>query len=205
MEKFTLHCGIAALLIRNNIDTDSIIPSREMKTVSKVGLSDGLFSGWRYKKESSREPNPDFILNQEAYNNATIILSGTNFGCGSSREHAVWALKEFGFRCIIAESFGSIFLRNCIRNGILPISLDRPAIDRLSKLVESDPRKNTITIDLSAQTLSVDNAEMLSFMVAPSDKEMLLEGLDPIDATEKLLPKIEAFQVRDRLDRSWLY
>ena len=176
-----------------------------MKPVSKVGLSDGLFSGWRYKEEGSRVPNPDFVLNQNAYTGATIILSGTNFGCGSSREHAVWALKEFGFRCIIAEGFGSIFFRNCIRNGILPIVLDKATIERLSKLVESNPKVNIFTIDLTAQTLSTRNAENLSFEVAPSDKEMLLEGLDPIDATERLHRQISTYRNRDKKNRPWLY
>ena len=129
MEKFTTLTAIAAPLLRINIDTDAIIPSREMKRVSKDGLAEGLFAGWRYQTPGSREENPDFILNQAPYRQARILLSGINFGCGSSREHAVWALHEWGIRAVIAPSFGSIFQGNCVRNGIVPVVLDNAIVE----------------------------------------------------------------------------
>ena len=186
---FTQHTGIAAPLLENNIDTDQIIPSREMTSVSKTGLTDGLFAGQRYIE--SRTPNPDFILNQPEYAGATILLSGQNFGCGSSREHAVWALKEYGFRAVIAESFGEIFYMNCIRNGILPISLSADAIKEL-------PRE--ITIDLEAQRIGA-----ISFEINQADKKMLLKGLDSIALTLKHKGDIEAFLVADKKQRPWIY
>ena len=186
---FTQHTGIAAPLLENNIDTDQIIPSREMTSVSKTGLTDGLFAGQRYIE--SRTPNPDFMLNQPEYAGATILLSGQNFGCGSSREHAVWALKEYGFRAVIAESFGEIFYMNCIRNGILPISLSADAIKQL-------PRE--ITIDLEAQTVGA-----ISFEINQADKKMLLKGLDAIALTLEHKGDIEAFLVADKKQRPWIY
>src|SRR5450631_3947374 len=135
MERFTTLTAIAAPLLRINIDTDAIIPSREMKKVSKVGLADGLFAGWRYRTPGSREENPDFVLNREPYRRARILLSGMNFGCGSSREHAVWALHEWGIRSIIAPSFGAIFHGNCVRNGILPVVLDNALVEQLAKQI----------------------------------------------------------------------
>ena len=131
MDKFTRLTAVAAPLLRINVDTDAIIPSREMKRVSKEGLSEGLFAGWRYLSPGSREENPDFILNREPYRSAQILISGANFGCGSSREHAVWALHEWGIRCVIAPSFGAIFHGNCVRNGILPVVLAEDVVERL--------------------------------------------------------------------------
>src|SRR5207302_9959572 len=125
-EPFTKLTAVAAPLIRANVDTDAIIPSREMKTVSKTGLADGLFAGWRYREVGGRDPKPDFVLNDRAYAGAQILLSGVNFGCGSSREHAVWALAEYGFRAVLAESFSPIFRGNCVRNGVAPVELPGP-------------------------------------------------------------------------------
>ena len=205
MEKFTVHRGIAAPLLRINVDTDAIIPSREMKFVSKTGLGQGLFAGWRYLSAAGREPNPDFVLNQPAYAGASVLLSGANFGCGSSREHAVWALKEFGIRALIAPSFGGIFRANCIRNGLLPVTLPEPAIDALHRAVAPDPQQNKVTIDLVAQkVMSPDGAEY-GFAIDPLERQMLLEGLDPIALTAKLEDEINAFQARDRVDRPWIY
>ena len=186
---FTQHTGIAAPLLENNIDTDQIIPSREMTSVSKTGLTDGLFAGQRYIE--GRTLNPDFMLNQPSYAGATILLSGQNFGCGSSREHAVWALKEYGFRAVIAESFGEIFYMNCIRNGILPISLSSDAIKKL-------PRE--ITIDLEAQTIGA-----ISFEINQADKKMLLKGLDAIALTLEHKDDIEGFLLNDKKQRPWIY
>lgn len=186
---FTIYRGIAAPLIRDNIDTDQIIPSREMKSVSKTGLSEGMFAGQRYLQ--GREINPDFALNKSDYANATILLSGKNFGCGSSREHAVWALKEYGFRAIIAESFGEIFYNNCVRNGILPIVLAAETIAAL-------PRE--VTIDLPAQTVAG-----FEFNIPQGDKTMLIEGLDMIAQTLDHEADISAFLDRDKTTRPWIY
>ncbi len=199
MEKFITHTGIAAPLLRNNIDTDAIIPSREMKTVSKLGLCDGLFAVWRYLDEKARIPNPDFILNQPGYADASILISKRNFGCGSSREHAVWALKEYGFKCIIAESFGAIFYRNCIANGILPIQLSSEKIDQILR-----HKNNEIDIDLRSQKISFAG-ESVVFELAGNDRESLLEGLDPISSTLQLSEEINAFRNADQKKRTWLY
>jgi 3-isopropylmalate/(R)-2-methylmalate dehydratase small subunit len=205
MEKFTRLTAIAAPLLRINIDTDAIIPSREMKKVSKVGLSEGLFAGWRYKAPGSREENAEFVLNRAPYRQAKILLSGANFGCGSSREHAVWALHEWGIRAIIAPSFGAIFYGNCVRNGILPVVLAHDAVERLAALVEVDPAKNQLTVDLQACRVTAPDGSEQRFKIAPADREMLLEGLDAIARTMKRDDEILAFQARDRLRRPWVY
>jgi 3-isopropylmalate/(R)-2-methylmalate dehydratase small subunit len=204
MEKFTSLTAIAAPLLRINVDTDAIIPSREMKTVSKTGLADGLFAGWRYRTPGTREENPDFILNREPYRRARILLSGTNFGCGSSREHAVWALHEWGIRAVIAPSFGAIFQGNCVRNGIVPVVLTNDVVERLATWVEADAARNLLTVDLVG--CSVRGAGTAhSFDIAAADREMLLEGLDAIAVTMKRDDEILAFQARDRLRRPWIY
>lgn len=189
MKPFQVHTGIAAPLMGDNIDTDQIIPSREMKTVSKTGLAAGLFAGQRYSE--GRTPNPDFILNNANFERATVLLSGKNFGCGSSREHAVWALKEYGFRAIIAEGFGEIFYNNCVRNGILPIHMSAENIAALD---------TNITIDLPHQTV-----DGISFDIPAGDKKMLLEGLDMIDQTLEHRAEIDDFFESDKRDYSWKY
>ena len=205
MRKFTLYKGVTAALIRPNIDTDAIIPSVEMKHVSKKGLSSGLFAAWRYVDRVQRIPNPDFVLNQEAYRNASILLSGRNFGCGSSREHAVWALDEFGFRAIIAPSFGAIFRANCIANGLLPVSLEADDIDLLAEWVAKDPQANCLKIDLEQRCVTTSPNRVFDFEMDESDAQMLLHGLDPIALTLRLEDQIEAFQQSDRLKRPWVY
>lgn len=189
MTPFTTHTGTAAPLIRDNIDTDQIIPSREMKSVSKTGLSDGMFAGQRYIED--RTENPEFVLNQEIYRSATILLSGKNFGCGSSREHAVWALKEYGFRAIIAESFGEIFYNNCVRNGILCVQLDGALIRSLDDIV---------TIDLPNQLV-----DQTSFDIPEGDKKMLVEGLDGIGLTLQNEAEISNYFAKDKTERPWVY
>lgn len=188
MTPFKTHTGIAAPLLRDNIDTDQIIPSREMKSVTKTGLSDGLFAGQRYI--SGREINPEFILNQEFFRDASILLSGKNFGCGSSREHAVWALKEFGFRAIIAESFGEIFYNNCVRNGILCVQLEADIIATLG---------DTVSINLPEQSV-----ESVYFDIPAGDKKMLVNGLDAIDLTLEHKAAIDSWFSKDRALRPWL-
>ena len=205
MEKFTVHEGIAAPIMRINIDTDVIIPSREMKRVSKEGLSDGMFSNWRYTEPGGREENPEFILNKEPYRQASILLSGDNFGCGSSREHAVWAMAEWGIRCIITPGFGNIFYGNCVRNGILPVVLETETVEDLARQVETDPGNNLIKINLKKCSVTGPDGNKHTFSIAPADQEMLLEGLDGIAITMRRDDEILAFQERDRLKRPWIY
>lgn len=194
-EPFTTLTSIAAPLLRDNVDTDAIIPSREMKSTGKTGLAGGLFAGWRYC-DAARTPNPDFVLNQPEYRDATLLLGGRNFGCGSSREHAVWALAEYGIRCIIAPSFAPIFHGNCIRNGILPVVLPFEATASLAGA--------ECHVDLAAQTVSSGGAHW-PFAMEGEAKAMLLEGLDAIDLTLKHRDAIQAFHARDRAQRPWVY
>ena len=202
MDKFTVHSGVAAPLLRINIDTDAIIPSREMKRVSKTGLCDGLFAGWRYTAPGGREPQPDFVLNQPVYAQASILLAGVNFGCGSSREHAVWALKEYGFRAVVAPSFGAIFYNNCIRNGLLPVELPEDAVQALA---DASERGAPLRVDLEHCCVEAAGGRVFRFVIQPALREMLLEGLDPVALTLKLQPQIDAFQAADRQARPWVY
>lgn len=205
MEPFTILTAVAAPLVRDNIDTDAIIPSREMKTVAKSGLAEGLFAGWRYREIGSREPDPTFVLNDPAYAGAEILIGGVNFGCGSSREHAVWALAEFGFRAIIAKSFSPIFQANCVRNGVAPIELGAGAVDGLARAVAADPVRRPVTVDLIACTVVVFGAEAMPFDMDSQSRRMLIEALDAIDLTLELEPEIAAFRERDRKARPWVY
>jgi 3-isopropylmalate/(R)-2-methylmalate dehydratase small subunit len=205
MEKFTRLTAIAAPLLRINVDTDAIIPSREMKRVSKTGLSEGLFAGWRYQSPGSRAENPDFILNREPWRKAQILLSGINFGCGSSREHAVWALHEWGIRAILAPSFGSIFQGNCVRNGIVPVVIDNAVIEGLAQKIEADPHGFRLTVDLENCRVSTSQGESWPFTIPDADREMLLEGLDSIAVTLKRDAAILAYRDRDRVRRPWIY
>jgi 3-isopropylmalate/(R)-2-methylmalate dehydratase small subunit len=205
MQPFTRHRGVAVPLLRNNIDTDSIIPSREMKRVSRSGLGEGLFAAWRYTLPGGREPDPDFVLNQPAYRGASILLAGANFGCGSSREHAVWALAEYGIRAIVASSFGSIFYNNCVRNGILPIVLDEAVVESLAHDVEVDPQARQLQIDLCTQSIDTASGEHHMFSIDAAQRHMLMEGLDAIALTLQSERDIAAFEARDRRLRPWVY
>jgi 3-isopropylmalate/(R)-2-methylmalate dehydratase small subunit len=184
--------SVAAPLIVDNIDTDMIIPSREMKSTGKTGLADGLFAPWRYADVDARVNDPKFILNQRDFIGTRLLLGGRNFGCGSSREHAVWALREYGIDCIIAVSFAPIFYNNCIRNGLLPVVLDEAAIRGMMGHI--------VTIDLAAQTAGGHR-----FEIGAEAKQMLLEGLDAIDLTLKHRDAIAAWQAADRQLRPWIY
>ena len=166
MRSFTVHEGVAAPLVRANIDTDAIIPSREMKRVSKEGLGEGLFANWRYSDPAKRIEDPDFILNREGYREATILIAGDNFGCGSSREHAVWALVDYGFRAIIAPSFGSIFYGNCVRNGILPIRIESEVVEQLA--TDTATRPESLVVDLPRQTVSTPAGSNHTFELSPA-------------------------------------
>ncbi len=199
------HRGIAAPLLSPNIDTDAIIPSREIRRVSREGLGEAMFAGWRYRSAESREPDPDFILNQEPYQEASILLAGDNFGCGSSREHAVWALKDFGVKAILAPSFGGIFFNNCALNGILAIELEEDAIQQLAEWVRIDPRGNLLEIDLIAQRIRWREGKEMKFDIEPARRSLLLDGLDGIAATLRHEAAIAAFEDADRDRRPWVY
>ena len=204
MEKFVKHSGVAAPLLRENVDTDAIIPSREMKRVSKLGLGEGLFAGWRYLSRETRKPDLEFVLNQAAYRGTSILLSGPNFGCGSSREHAVWALREFGIRAIIAPGFGSIFANNCVRNGVLALELDDAAIRRIADWVSLDPQGNRVLIDLPGQVVEAADASF-PFSVDAGARRMLLEGQDAIALTQTRWQQISVFHEQRKRQRPWLY
>lgn len=197
--------AVAAPLLRANVDTDAIIPSREIKSVSKTGLAEGLFAGWRYREIGSREPNPYFILNLPDYAGAQILLAGENFGCGSSREHAVWALREYGIRVIIAPSFAPIFFGNCVRNGLLPVVLAAAAIARLADCVQIDPAHHRVTVDLERCEVSAPGTSSDRFEIEAESREMLLGGLDSIGLALARRPAIDAFLARDRRERPWIY
>ncbi|MEP1472616.1 MAG: 3-isopropylmalate dehydratase small subunit [Halieaceae bacterium] len=204
-DKFTVHTGVAAPILRNNVDTDAIIPSREMKRVSREGLGEGLFAGWRYTLPGGREENPDFVLNQSDYASTSILLAGANFGCGSSREHAAWALKDYGIRAIIAPSFGTIFYNNCIRNGLLPIELSEQEISALATAPGRSPTPAQLTIDLPQQRITDANGKVYEFTISAAAKGMLVEGLDEIALTLQRIEDIDAFEQKDAEQRPWVY
>jgi 3-isopropylmalate/(R)-2-methylmalate dehydratase small subunit len=196
MTPFTTLTSLGVPLLRDNVDTDAIIPSREMRSVSKSGLADGLFAGWRYRSADGREPDPDFVLNDPAYRGAQILLAGRNFGCGSSREHAAWALAEYGFRAIVAPSFNPIFRGNCVRNAILPIELDARELARA---------RQPLTIDLPAQSVTDAAGQVSRFEIDTEAKAMLIGGLDAIELTLMRRDAIAAFRAADREKRPWAY
>lgn len=191
----------AVPLLRDNIDTDAIIPSREMRSVSKDGLADGLFAGWRYTAIGGREIDPTFVLNQPESKGAQILLGGSNFGCGSSREHAVWALAEYGFRVVIAPSFSPIFQGNCIRNGIAPIVLPRDAVEAIAAgFADGTP----VTIDMLSCEVRMGLA-VFPFSMEDEARTMLIEGADAIELTLRHRAEIEDFFARDAAVRPWIY
>ncbi len=195
--------GVAAPLLRANIDTDVIIPSREIRTTTKQGLADGMFAGWRYTDIDARAPNPDFVLNQTRYAGATILLAGPNFGCGSSREHAVWAMHEYGFRAVIAPSFNAIFYGNCIRNSIAPIVLGEAEILALSEHMEaSGPR---LEIDLCTGTIRCADGAEFAFTMPDEPRQMLINGYDAIDLTLLHDAEITAQRERAERERPWIF
>jgi len=204
MEAFQQHTGVALPLQRDNIDTDAIIPSREMRSVSKSGLAAGLFAPWRYLQADERIPNPDFPLNQSRYEGASILIAGNNFGCGSSREHAVWALMEAGFRVVIAPAFATIFFNNALRNGLLPVTLGPDDCTALLSFGADDPQQCQVTVDLQACSVTA-GGRVYAFEIAADARRMLLEGLDEIGLTELDGDRIAAFEQADRPRRPWVY
>ncbi len=211
MEALTRHTGIVAPLDRANVDTDAIIPKQFLKSVQRAGFGPNLFDEWRYldhgepgMDNSQRPENPDFVLNQPRYRDASILLARENFGCGSSREHAPWALLDFGFRVIIAPSFADIFFNNCFKNGILPIVLDEATVARLFSETEAGDRY-ALTVDLAAQTIETPTGEAIAFEVESGRKRRLLEGLDDIGLTLEHADDIRAYEARRREQAPWLF
>lgn len=207
MKKLLTHTGIVLPLLSDNIDTDQIIPSREMKKVSKLGLGEGLFSGQRYLYDGKEKigKNPNFILNQTPYDQASILLSNKNFGCGSSREHAVWALSEYGFRVIIAESFGNIFRNNCIRNGLLPITLLADQINTIYRQTKVNPNNFRLQVNLVNRQVIAASGEIFHFELEDYSQQMLINGWDFIDLAMQYSAQIDNFKVTDRKQRGWAY
>jgi len=200
MEKFTKLTGVAAPLPIVNIDTDMIIPKDYLKTIKRTGLGSGLFAEMRFNEDGSE--NPDFVLNKPAYRNAQILVAGDNFGCGSSREHAPWALLDFGIRCVIATSFADIFYNNCFKNGILPIVV-RP--DELDKLMDDAARGSnaTLTVDLEAQEIHGPDGGTIKFEIDAFKKHCLLNGLDDIGLTLEKGAAISSFEQKNAETRPW--
>jgi 3-isopropylmalate/(R)-2-methylmalate dehydratase small subunit len=202
MDKFTQLTGVAAPLPMTNIDTDKIFPAVYLKTIKRTGLAQWLFQEVRFHPDGSE--NPDFVLNQGPYRQAKIIVAGDNFGCGSSREHAPWALIDFGISCVIAPSFADIFYNNCFKNGLLPIALPQETVDKLME----DAKKGAnavLTVDLEQQTISRPDGEIISFEIDPFRKHCLLNGLDDIGLTEKKAADIAGYEQKARLARPWLF
>jgi len=211
MEKFEKLTAIVAPLDRPNVDTDAIIPKQFLKSIRRSGFGPNLFDEWRYldhgepdQDNSGRPLNPDFALNQARYQGARILLGRENFGCGSSREHAVWALEDYGFRVVIAPSFADIFFNNCFKNGVLPFVLDAEKVDALFKAVEATPGY-TLTVDLQAQTVTTPTGEVFGFEVDAFRKHCLLEGLDDIGLTLQHADAIRAYEQRRRSEVPWLF
>ncbi|MFL2997299.1 MAG: 3-isopropylmalate dehydratase small subunit [Candidatus Neomarinimicrobiota bacterium] len=212
MKNFKLFTGIVSFLDRDNIDTDAIIPKQFLKSIYRSGFGPYLFDEWRYLDHgepgqdcSGRPLNPDFILNEERYLNTSVLLTGKNFGCGSSREHAPWALLDFGFKCIIAKSFADIFYNNCFKNGILPIVLIEKEIDTLLKDIKGDDKKYQLTIDLKNQCITKPDDKKIYFEIESFRKDALLEGKDDIEITLMDKVKIESFEQNHKKEQPWLF
>ncbi len=211
MQKFEKLTGLVAPLDRANVDTDAIIPKQFLKSIKRTGFGPNLFDEWRYldhgelgMDNSWRPLNPDFVLNQPRYEGASIFLARDNFGCGSSREHAQWALEDYGFRALIAPSFADIFHNNCFKNGLLPVVLDAMIVDRLFKDVEAAPGYS-LTIDLPAQRITTPTGENFAFEVDAFRKHCLLNGLDDIGLTLQHTDDIKVYEARRRTEAPWLF
>ena len=211
MEKFEILHGLVAPLDRPNVDTDAIIPKQYLKSVKRTGFGPNLFDDWRYlepgepgQDHSKRKLNPDFVLNQDRYAGAQILLGRENFGCGSSREHAVWALEDAGFRAVMAPGFADIFFNNCFKNGVLPIVLDAEILDDLFRLVEATEGYR-LTVDLEQQIITRPDGVSIPFAVDEFRKHCLLNGLDDIGLTLQHADDIKAYETRRRQQAPWLF
>ena len=202
--------GVVASIDRDNIDTDQIIPTEYLKSIKKYGFEDYLFDGWRYLDEGKlgiskdeRKQNPDFILNKEPFDKASILLTRDNFGCGSSREHAVWALRDFGIKTVIASSFGDIFYNNCFKNGVLPIKLNKDQIDNLFKILKDV--SGELSISLDSKKISQNDKELYAFDVEENLLERIVYGLDDVDMTLKFKDKIASFEQERKQEKPWIF
>ena len=211
MEKFEKFTGVVCPLDRSNVDTDAIIPKQFLKSIKRTGFGPNLFDEWRYldhgepgMDNSQRPLNPDFVLNDPRYAGASILLARENFGCGSSREHAPWALLDYGFKVIIAPSFADIFFNNTFKNGILPIALDTGVVDELFRKAGGEQALQ-IEVDLAAQVLRLTDGQEIAFDVDPFRKHCLLEGLDDIGLTLQHVDEIRAYEERRKLEAPWLF
>ncbi|MBV1905769.1 MAG: 3-isopropylmalate dehydratase small subunit [Pseudomonadales bacterium] len=217
MKAFSKMTGRVAPLDRANVDTDQIIPKQFLKSIKRTGFGDNLFDAWRFLDEGSMEKSPNerqinfnFVLNQERYQGTSILLTRSNFGCGSSREHAVWALLEYGFECVIAPSFADIFYNNCFKNGLLPIVLEEKYIEEMfteMKRIESlgDGQVYSLMVDLPGQCVTKPDGSPISFEIKPDNKTTMLEGLDEIGTTLRMQPAIKAFEKRHKAAQPWLF
>ena len=210
MQKFNVHKGLVAPMDRENVDTDAIIPKQFLKSIRKTGFGPNLFDAWRYldpgepgQDPSTRKPNPDFVLNQHRYQGASVLLARKNFGCGSSREHAPWAIDQYGFRCVIAPSFADIFFNNCFKNGLLPIVLPEAIVAQLFDEVLAFPGYQ-LTIDLERQVVVRAQGEEIQFEVQAFRKYCLINGLDDIGLTLRHAEKIKAFEAERLATKPWL-
>jgi 3-isopropylmalate/(R)-2-methylmalate dehydratase small subunit len=210
MEPFRIHSGLVAPMDRENVDTDAIIPKQFLKSIKRTGFGQNLFDAWRYldpgepgQDPASRKPNPDFVLNQARYRGASILLARKNFGCGSSREHAPWALQQYGFRAIIAPSYADIFFNNCFKNGVLPIALPESTVSRLFDEAAAFSGYR-LTIDLERQLIVEPDGAEIAFEVQPFRKFCLLNGYDDIGLTLRHADKIRAFEAERLLKMPWL-
>jgi len=210
MQKFNTHKGLVAALDRENVDTDAIIPKQFLKSIRKTGFGPNLFDEWRYldhgepgQDPASRKPNPDFVLNQPRYKGASVLLARKNFGCGSSREHAPWALDQYGFRAVIAPSFADIFFNNCFKNGLLPIQLPEQVVAQLFDEVLAFPGYQ-LTVDLERQVVVRPQGEEIPFEVQSFRKYCLVNGFDDIGLTLRQSDKIKAFEAERLAQKPWL-
>ena len=211
MQAFTQHTGIVAPLDRPNVDTDAIIPKQFLKSIKRSGFGPNAFDDWRYLDEGgpdidndSRRTNPDFVLNQSPFDQSSILLARENFGCGSSREHAVWALDDFGFRAVIAPSFADIFFNNSFKNGLLPIALDADVVDDLFKRIADKPGLE-VSIDLEAQTVSCEGEKIADFQIDEFRKHCMLNGLDVIGLTLQHADEFKAYEEQRKQSAPWLF
>jgi len=204
MEPFTTFQGLVAPMMRADVDTDAIIPSREMTGTGRTGYGPRLFANWRYLPPTNlRREDPAFVLNHDRYRQAAILLAGPNFGCGSSREHATWALRQFGFRAVIAPSFATIFRNNCHRNGVLPVILEESVLQSLAIECEAGPLE--LSVSLVYEQVVHPDGRRWGFTVPARERAMMLAGLDEIASTLQSRASIERFRAADRLQRPWIY
>ncbi len=210
MDKFVVHKGIVAPIDRENVDTDAIIPKQFLKSIRKTGFGPNLFDEWRYldhgepgQDPAARRPNPDFVLNQPRYRNASVLLARRNFGCGSSREHAPWAIQQYGFRALIAPSFADIFFNNCFKNGLLPIVLPESTVAKLFDEVHAFPGYE-LTVDLDRQVIVKPQGEEIAFDVQPFRRYCLMNGFDDIGLTLRHADRIRSYEAERLAKKPWL-